>query len=109
MDITAATTQLATTLSSLDQSESKNNEHIRTRRIWAKHDRSVSERFSRYSEDPQNPDMQRIDVMEAKHFSDMADMEEEFIAGRIRSNARLAAVRVRYTTLLDELLALREK
>jgi hypothetical protein len=107
MDTTAATTHLVTTLGSLDQSESKNNEDMR--KIWAEHYRSFSERSSRYSEDPQNPDMQRIDLMQARHFNDMANIEEESIAGRIRFNARLASVRVRRLVHLDELLALREK
>jgi hypothetical protein len=53
--------------------------------------------------------MQRMDLMQARHFNDMANIEEEFIAGRIRSNARLAGVRVRCLVHLDELLALREK
>jgi hypothetical protein len=109
MDITASTTHLVTTLGFLDQSASKNNADIRTRKPRAQHCRSVSNHFYRCSESPQNPDMRRIDLMEAKRFEDMANMEDEFIASRIRSNARLASVRVRCLVLLDELLALRER
>jgi hypothetical protein len=103
MDTAMMMQQIDASLCSLDHLESRNNQDIRMREWLIQYQRSVSARFCRYAEDPQNPEMLHIDRIVAKRFADMANREEEFIQSLVRSNARLAERKSHYIALLEQL------
>ncbi len=99
----ATASALAENLRNLDQMESSCGKDISIRGLNASRYRSISARFFAYANGDESPQMKEIDLIEAKNFALSADMEEAFVASRIKRLANIADLRGRMLVLLKQI------
>jgi len=97
-----ATWALVEGLENLDQMESSCKEDISKSRLMASRDRLISAKFCAYIEGDETPQLKRFDLVEAKNFARLAEIEEGCVASLTQLLAKLAARRRRMLVRLEE-------
>jgi|GEM_PF-5939376 len=92
-----------------DQTELRRSLDIRDARLRAERCRSISTFFDHVAETHGDPDVCRTYMMEARHFREMAHIEENHVSCLIQSDDRWAELKARRAELLANLLALPDK
>jgi hypothetical protein len=89
-------------LKRLGRTESAYGERVCKSRLMANRYQAISARFFAYAGDAPNQEMERLDLLEARNFKDLADIEERFVALGLRRLAEMDDLKRQMLTLLDE-------
>jgi hypothetical protein len=97
-----ATWTIVKGLENLGRIESRHGERVSKSRLMANRYQAISARFFAYAESAPNQEMERLDLLEAKNFRDLADMEEGFVTSGLRRLVEIDRLKQQMLTLFDE-------
>jgi hypothetical protein len=97
----ARTWALVENLSNLDQIESSRRESASNSSLMADRYRAIAAVFVAHAEEALDPVLQRLDLIEAKNFTRLAEMEEAFAARGHQDVAEIATLKQGTLALLQ--------